>query len=185
MEDYGRMEAKVMQVLDRLQAAAVILSSVRLDDHIFLSCVIDAEENQAGRIEAVLRRIHGMLCVKVLPETDTTQRMIALFRVLCDITDRSEILHFISAVNARAIMVRPKWVAFEVVGTPQEIEGIYQSAVGYGIVDVVSSSCALMASANESEGIAGEACGEEPEVLPGLPFGWANGPAPAAGRRRE
>jgi len=151
MEDCGRMEARVMQVLDRIQATVVTLSSARLDGRIFLSGAIDGEERQASRIEALLRKIQGMSSVKVLAEADCTQRMIALFRILCDITDRAEVLHFVSAVNARAIMVRPMWVAFEIVGTPQEIEDVYQSAVGYGIVDVVSSSCSLMALANESE----------------------------------
>jgi len=158
MEDQGRMEARVMQVLDRLRVTIVTLSLAKLDGYIFLSCVIDAEEQPAGRVEALLRKVQGMLSVKVLLETDTTQRMIALFRILCDITDRDEILHFIGAVNARAIMVRPMWVAFEMVGTPQEIEGVYQSAVGYGIVDVVSSSCAFMMSANAPERIGGVTC---------------------------
>ena len=103
-------------------------------------------------IESLLRKIHGMESARVAPETATIQRMIALFRILCDMTDRAEVLHFITALNARAIMVRPLWVAFEMVGTPQEIEGVYQSAVAYGIVDVVSSSCAFMTSTNHFEG---------------------------------
>jgi acetolactate synthase small subunit len=184
MEDSGRMEARVMQVLDRLQAVIVTLSSVRLDDRIFLSCVIDAEERQAGLIEALLRKIHGMSSVKVLAEMDTMQRMIALFRILCDITDRAEILQFIGAINARAIMVRPMWVAFEMVGTPQEIEGVYQSAVGYGIVYVVSSSCALMTSANNSEKIASADYGQEPEAAPALPVGRVHDAA-SAGRQEH
>jgi acetolactate synthase small subunit len=164
MEDLGRMEARVMQVLDRLQAAVVSLSSTRLDGLIFVSGVIDAEEKQASRIEALLRKIQGMSSAKVLAETHITQRMIALFRILCDITDRAEILHFIHAINARAILVRPLWVAFELVGTPQEIEGVYQSAVGYGIVDVVSSSCVLMTSENEPERNAFQPCREDSET---------------------
>jgi acetolactate synthase small subunit len=151
MEDFGRMEARVMQVLDRLQATVVTLSSAKLDGRIFLSGVMDADETQADRIERLIRKIHGMESVKAVPETAAMQRMVALFRILCDITDRAEVLHFITAINARAIMVRPLWVAFEVVGTPQEIEGVYQSAAAYGIVDVVSSSCALMTSADESQ----------------------------------
>ncbi len=166
MEDLGRMEARVMQVLERLQTTLITISSSKLDEHIFLSGVIEAEERQAGRIEAPLRKIQGMESVKVVPETATMQRMIALFRILCDMTDRAEVLNFVTAVNARAIMVRPLWVAFEMVGTPQEIEGIYQSALPYGIVDVVSSSCALMTSENEAERIAGAACGEKPEAAP-------------------
>ena len=150
MEDLGRMESRVMQVLDRRQAMVVALSLARLDGSIFLSGVVEAEEEHARRIEPLLRKIQGMCSVKVLAETVTTQRMIALVRILCDITGRAEVLHFIHAVNARAIMVRPLWVAFEI-GTPREIEGVYQSALGYGIVDVVSSSCAIMTSENDSD----------------------------------
>jgi acetolactate synthase small subunit len=161
MDDQGRMEARVMQVLDRLQATVVTISSAKLDGDIFLSGMIEVEERQSSSIEALLRKISGMRSVKVLPEAATMQRMVALFRILCDLTDRAEILHFVSAVNARAIMVRPLWVAFEMVGTTQEIDGIYQSARGYGIVDMVSSSCALMTSANDSERMSGVALGAD------------------------
>ncbi len=119
MEDLGRMESRVMQVLDRRQAMVVALSLARLDGSIFLSGVVEAEEEHARRIEPLLRKIQGMCSVKVLAETVTTQRMIALVRILCDIAGRAEVLHFVHAVNARAIMVRPLWVAFEIVGTPQ------------------------------------------------------------------
>ena len=153
-----------MQVFDRLQAKVVTLSSVRLDGHIFLSGVMDADETQADRVERLLRKIHGMESAKVVLEMNTMQRMIALFRILCDMTERAEVLHFVTALNARVVMVRPLWVAFEVVGTPQEIEGVYQSALAYGIVDIVSSSCALTISANEPERIVGTACGDELEA---------------------
>lgn len=164
MEDYGRMQARVIQVLDRLQTPIEALSFAKLDGRIFLTCVVEADQKQASRIESLLRKIHGMISTKVLAETATAQRMIALVRILCDITDRSEVLHFINAFHARAIMIRPLWVAFEVVGTPQEIEGIYQSALGYGIVDLVSSSCAFMTSSIESE--RGAALGDELEAAP-------------------
>ena len=166
MEDLGRMEARVLQVLDRLQATVVTLSSAKLDDHIFMSGVMEADEIQADRVERLFRKIHGMESVKVTSETAAMQRMISLFRILCDMTDRAEVLHFITALKARVVMVRPLWVAFEVIGTPQEIEGVYQSALAYGIVDVVSSSCALMTSENEPESIGGAPCGEEPETTP-------------------
>lgn len=102
MEDLGRMEARVMQALDRLQATVVTLSSAKLDNNIFLSGVKEAEEKQAARIESQLRKIHGIETAKVAPETATVQRMIALFRILCDMTDRNEVLNFISALNAHS-----------------------------------------------------------------------------------
>ena len=148
MEDHGRMEARVLQVLERMQTALVTISSTRVDDRIFLTCIVETDEDHAARIEPVLRKIDGMVSVKVLPEASTTHRMLALLRVLCDVTERAEVLQFIGALNARAIMVRPLWVAFEVVGTAQEIEGIYQSARAYGMVDLVSSACAFMTAAD-------------------------------------
>jgi acetolactate synthase small subunit len=167
MEDCGRMEARVMQVLDRLQAKVVTLSSTKLDGRIFLSCVVDAEERQAERIQALLKKVHGMYSVKVQPETDTTHRMIALFRILVDISDRAEVLHFINSIGARGVMVRPSWVAFEMVGIPQEIEGIYQSLIGYGIVDLVSSSCVSITHNREpsidTSAVLGEAFETAPE----------------------
>ncbi len=48
-------------------------------------------------------------------------------------------------------MIRPLWVAFEIVGTPQEIEGVYETALGYGIVDLVSSSSVFMSSTDAGE----------------------------------
>lgn len=164
MEDLGRMESRVMQTLDRLQATLVSLSSARLDGHIFVSGIMEAEEIQADRAERLLRKIHGMESAKVVEAGNTLQRMIALIRVLCDMTDRAEVLHFITAANARAVMVRPLWVAFEVVGTPEEIEGIYQSTLSYGIVDVVSSSCALMTSVDDRGRITGAVCGNDATV---------------------
>jgi len=52
-------------------------------------------------------------------------------------------------------MVRPRWATFEVVGTSQEIEAVYQSLRGYGIVDLVSSSGALMMPSDDSKEASG------------------------------
>jgi hypothetical protein len=49
-----------MQVLDRLQATVVTLSSAMLDENIFLSSVMDAEEKQAKRIAAPKDTWHGV-----------------------------------------------------------------------------------------------------------------------------
>jgi hypothetical protein len=48
------MAARVMQELDRVQVVIVMVSSVRLDGRILQRRLIDTEERQAGRIEALL-----------------------------------------------------------------------------------------------------------------------------------
>jgi acetolactate synthase small subunit len=151
MEDEGQMESRVLHVFDRLQAEVVTLASAKLDGRILLSCILEADDRQAARIEALLRKIHGMLAVKAVPEAATTQRMIVSIRILCDMTGRAEVLQFVAALGARTVMIRPMCVAFEVAGSPVEIDGVYQSARGYGIVDVLSAGCAMMTSTNDSE----------------------------------
>jgi acetolactate synthase small subunit len=150
-EDQGRMTARVLQVLDRQLVSIESFSLAKLDGRTFLSFLVEADEKLVGRVQALLRKIEGMDSVMVIAEAGVLRRMIALFRVRCDIFDRNELLHFISALGARALMIRPLWVAFEVIGTPCEVEGIYQSAMGYGLVDLVSFSCAFMTSDYEIE----------------------------------
>jgi acetolactate synthase small subunit len=150
MEDLRRMEARAVHVLDRLQATIVALSSARIDGNIFLSGVMEAEEKEAIRIEALWRKIEGICSVRVAREMAAMQHVMAQFRILCDMSERAEVLQFINAIHARVLMVRPTWVTFEMTGTPQQIEAIYLSIVGYGIVDIVSCSTALMASAEDA-----------------------------------
>jgi hypothetical protein len=82
------------RLAERVQSTVVAFSTNKLDGYIFLSGAIEADETQASRVELLLRKIHGMMTVKVVPEPATTQRMVAMLRILCDITDRAEILHF-------------------------------------------------------------------------------------------
>jgi acetolactate synthase small subunit len=148
MDDCGRMQSRVLQVTDHMMVSVENFSSTKLDERFFLSFTVKGDDKQAGRIESLLRKIHGVRSVEVIPEIAANQRMIALLRVRCDISERDEILHFIAAIAARTIMIRPLWLAFEVVGTPQEVEGIYQTALGYGMVDLVSSSSVFISSSD-------------------------------------
>ncbi len=118
----------------------------KLDDQLMFSFSVEGDEKQARSAKSLMWKIHGMRTVTVLPEEAAMLRMHALFRLRCDISERGGLLHFINALDARLLMIRPLWVAFEVVGTPSEVEGIYQSALGYGLVDQVSSSSIFMAS---------------------------------------
>jgi hypothetical protein len=59
MEDFGRMEARVLQVVERVQSTVVAFSTNKLDGYIFLSGAIEADETQASRVELLLRKYTG------------------------------------------------------------------------------------------------------------------------------
>jgi acetolactate synthase small subunit len=159
-EDRGRMQSRVTQIVEHLLMPMSCFSLTRLEDRLIFNLVVEADEKQALRLESLLRKVYGMLSVDVSSEASTMQRMIALFRVRCDSSERNELLHFIGALHARVLMIRPLWVAFEIIGMPSEVEGIYQSVLGYGVVDQVSSSRAFLSSGYESKRSADEASKE-------------------------
>jgi acetolactate synthase small subunit len=104
-----------------------------------------------------------MLSVDASSETSTMQRMIALFRVRCDISEQDELLHFIDALHVSVLMIRPLWVIFEIRGIPSEVEGNYQSVLGYGVVDQLSFSRAFLSSGYESKRSTDETSREDGE----------------------
>ncbi len=144
-EDRGRMQARVLQIIDRLTLTMCSFSSATLNGQVFLNFKIECEPEQAQRARALLKRLQGVTSVDLLSEADAMPRMIALFRFRCDITERNDLLNFISALGARVLVIRPLWLVFEIIGTPQEVEGVYQSTLGYGVVDQISASCIFVA----------------------------------------
>ena len=67
-------------------------------------------------------------------------RTLALFRVLCDQESRLPLLQVISSMGAQVVAVRPDWVAFQVIGSPQDIEGLRASLLPYGLVEALSAA---------------------------------------------
>ena len=113
---------------------------MRLDGLIFLSGVVEGEKDRLIASEPCCAVLKACTRSRLQLRPTIRSAQSRLVRILCNITDRSEILHFIQALGAHAIMVRRMWVAREVVGSLEEIEGAVRSARGYGIVDVVSPS---------------------------------------------
>jgi hypothetical protein len=43
-------------------------------------------------------------------------------------------------MGAQVIAVRPDWVAFQIIGSPQDIEGLRASLLPYGLVEALSAA---------------------------------------------
>jgi hypothetical protein len=43
-------------------------------------------------------------------------------------------------MGAQVVAVRPDWVAFQVIGSPQDIEGLRASLLPYGLVEAISAA---------------------------------------------
>jgi len=109
-----------------------------------MSFVLDANDNEAFRITALLWRIQGVEVVEAFSEESSIRRAIAFFRVGYDAKKRIELLAFLSVTAARVLVDRPLLLVFEIVGTPDEVEDIYRSTLQFGPVECVSSSCIFL-----------------------------------------
>ena len=43
-------------------------------------------------------------------------------------------------MGAQVVAVRPDWVAFQIIGSPQDIEGLRASLLPYGLVEAISAA---------------------------------------------
>ncbi len=93
-EDRGRMQARVIQVVDRLMLTMSSFSFATLDGKVFLIFEIECELELAQRAKSLLKRLQGVISIDILSESDAMPRMIALFRLRCDLTETNDLLHF-------------------------------------------------------------------------------------------
>jgi hypothetical protein len=60
MDDLGRMEARVLGLFERLQAAPLKFCSLRLADRVVVHGILEIDENHAPRIEALCLKLEGV-----------------------------------------------------------------------------------------------------------------------------
>ena len=66
MDDFGRMEARVLETIERLQVRIVQQSSRRANRCVHMSGVLETEHVSAHRIASLLLKLHGMLTAEVV-----------------------------------------------------------------------------------------------------------------------
>jgi acetolactate synthase small subunit len=98
------------------------------------------DDDHARRTCDMLRRLHDVQSIDCFASQDGFCRTLAMFRVLCDQESRLPLLQVISSMGAQVVAVRPDWVAFQVIGSPQDIEELRASLLPYGLVEAISAA---------------------------------------------
>jgi acetolactate synthase I/III small subunit len=135
-----RVESRILQVLDHHAVPVQSFSSMRLGDETRVTFMAELDEEAARRTCDLLRRLHDVQAIDNFAYQDGFRRTLALFRVLCDQESRLPLLQVISSMGAQVIAVRPDWVAFQVIGSPEDIEGLRASLLSYGLVEAISAA---------------------------------------------
>jgi acetolactate synthase-1/3 small subunit len=135
-----RVESRILQVLDHHAVPVESFSSMRLGDEARVTFMAELDENAAQRTCDMLRRLQDVHSIDCFARQDAFCRTLAMFRILCDQESRLPLLQVISSMGAQVVAVRPDWVAFQIIGSPQDIEGLRASLLPYGVVEAISAA---------------------------------------------
>jgi acetolactate synthase-1/3 small subunit len=141
-----RVESRILQVLDHHAVPVQSFSSMRIGDETRVTFMAELDEEAARRTCDLLRRLHDVQTIDNFAYQDGFRRTLALFRVLCDQDSRLPLLQVISSMGAQVIAVRPDWVAFQIIGSPEDIEGLRAGLLSYGLVEAISAASTAVRS---------------------------------------
>jgi acetolactate synthase small subunit len=136
----ARVESRILQVLDHHRVTVESFSSMRLADEARVTFMADLDNDGAQRTCDMLRRLHDVQSIDCFAYQDGFCRTLAMFRVLCDQESRLPLLQVISSMGAQVVAVRPDWVAFQAIGSPQDIEALRAGLLPYGLVEAISAA---------------------------------------------
>jgi acetolactate synthase-1/3 small subunit len=135
-----RVESRILQVLDHHAVPVQSFSSMRLGEEARVTFMADLDDDGARRACDMLRRLQDVQSIDCFAYQDGFCRTLAMFRILCDQESRLPLLQVISSMGAQVIAVRPDWVAFQIIGNSQAIEGLRASLLPYGLVEAISAA---------------------------------------------
>jgi acetolactate synthase-1/3 small subunit len=135
-----RVESRILQVLDHHAVPVESFSSLRLGEEARVTFMANLDEDVARRTCDMLRRLQDVHSIDCFAYQDGFCRTLAMFRILCDQESRLPLLQVISSMGAQVVAVRPDWVAFQVIGSARDIEGLRASLLPYGVVEAISAA---------------------------------------------
>ena len=135
-----RVESRILQVLDHHIVPVESFSSLRLGEEARITFMAKLEEDVARRTCDMLRRLLDVHSIDCFAYHDGFCRTLAMFRILCDQESRLPLLQVISSMGAQVVAVRPDWVAFQIIGSAQDIDGLRASLLPYGVVEAISAA---------------------------------------------
>lgn len=133
-----RVESRVLQVLDQHLVSLRSFAAMRMGNEIRITFLADVEQGAALRTRELLAKLQDVQYVDCFATSDGICQTLAVFKVLCDHESRLPLLQVISSLNAQVLAIRADFVAFQLVGSPQDIEGLHASLLPYGLVEAVS-----------------------------------------------
>jgi len=109
-----------------------------------MTITVDADYDQARRIEANLYKLVNVLLVENITESPAIIRDLAMIKVAATHDARSHVLELASVFRARVVDVAPDSLTIEITGTEDKIDGLVEILRGFGILEMARTGRVAM-----------------------------------------
>jgi acetolactate synthase-1/3 small subunit len=128
-----------------------------------MTITVDADRDQARRIEANLYKLVNVLLVDNITHEAAIVRDLAMIKVAATPEARSHVLELASVFRARVVDVAPESLTIEITGAEDKIDGLLEVLRPYGVLEMVRTGIVGMRRGNKSSATA-SATSALPEV---------------------
>src|SRR5919108_3037632 len=109
-----------------------------------MTITVDADYDQARRIEANLYKLVNVLLVENITNEAAIVRDLAMIKVAATHEARSHVLELASVFRARVVDVAPESLILEITGAEDKIDGLLEVLRPYGVLEMVRTGIVAM-----------------------------------------
>jgi acetolactate synthase-1/3 small subunit len=115
-----------------------------------MTIVMEADDDDARRIEANLYKLVNVLRVDDTSRAATVTRELALIKVRADAERRAQVREVCDVFRGRVIDVGPEALIVEITGTGDKIDGLCDVLRPFGILEMVRTGAVAMLRSSEA-----------------------------------
>jgi acetolactate synthase I/III small subunit len=117
-----------------------------------MTITVEADEDQARRIEASLYKLVNVLLVENVTHEPIIMRDLAMIKVAAKHEDRVHVLQLANVFRSRVVDVAPDSVTIEITGGEDKVSGLLEVLSPFGILEMVRTGIVAMRRGKRSNG---------------------------------
>ena len=129
-----------------------------------MTIVVDADRDQALRIEANLYKLVNVLFVENITNEAGIARDLAMIKVGVTQEARTQVLKLAEVFRARVVDVAPESLTIEITGAEDKIDGLLEVLRPYGVLEMVRTGVVAMRRGSKSAAAPAGGSAPEPAV---------------------
>jgi acetolactate synthase-1/3 small subunit len=126
-----------------------------------MTITVDADHDQARRIEANLYKLVNVLLVENITNQPAIVRDLAMIKVAATHEARSHVLELASVFRARVVDVAPESLTIEITGAEDKIDGLLEVLRPYGVLEMVRTGIVAMRRGKSSSTVSSTAATDQ------------------------